>query len=125
VLEADSGDLRVEGEVAACVAREHAFGEEPCEARTRREDPHRRARREPIERCYGFLERRGPSEDPGVGDHPNEFAKAEDGEPPRHVAFGERGEARQRGGVMLALAPMAVDENVGIDGDQRRPSITS
>jgi hypothetical protein len=60
-----------------------------------------------------------------VSDDPQELCQAEDGQCPRIVAFGELSKPFERRLVMLELRAVRVDEDIGIDRDQTRPSITS
>jgi hypothetical protein len=67
----------------------------------------------------------GRVEEARVRDHAQELAQAEDGDRPERLPLGELAQPRVRGRVLGELFAVGVDEDVRVDGDQRRPSMRS
>ena len=58
-------------------------------------------------------------------DDANELAKAENRDPPRRIAFGQRCHPGPCGCMLRQLLAMRIHENIGVDGDHPRPSMRS
>ena len=64
-------------------------------------------------------------EQPRVRDYPNELADAEHRNRPAGRRLGQRHDTRVSRTVFRRIVAMRVDENIGVDRDQSRPSILS
>lgn len=125
VLPADGDDLGIEDQVAACLGVPESRGEELEEPLTRREDAAGGTLDETIERREGPIDRARRIEEPRMGDDHYELDGAEDGESPGLRPLGKLPEPRPGCHVKVQLFTVSVDEDVGVDGDQPRPSIRS
>ena len=67
----------------------------------------------------------GGSENPVVGNHPQELPYAGPGQRPRLIAIREPTQDPVRAGVIGEFPAIRVDQQVGVQRDQSRPSITS
>ena len=125
VLEAERCDLRVMDEVAPGSRFDDELFEEAPERRPRTQDAHRRAAEHGLECLHrsGFVGWWG--EDSRVSRDPEELGRYEHGKRPRLRALDQALQTLPRGFVLGKVRAVRVQQDVGVDGDQRSSSIRS
>jgi hypothetical protein len=125
VLETDGCDLSVEYQISPGVGLAQALPEQIEETGSGVEQAQGGTRGEALHSRERLFQGRRRIEEAPMGDHPYELADAEDWQRPWLSALRQRRQARQGGGVQSGLAAVGVDENIGVYGDQDRPSMSS
>jgi len=120
MLPAQRGGLRVEQQIPPSGGPAGSGGQQIEEAGAGQDDAAARRSDDAFEEIHGLLQRRRWAEDPPVGDDPQKFHRAEDGQAPVSRALGERNQLPGSDRVKLGLNPMCIDQNVGVDGDHER-----
>lgn len=126
MLQAHGRDLRVEDEVASNVP----FLDEPSKEReepsTGEQDACARAGQKEVDRTHRLRTGRRASERSQlVRDNTEELPDREDRNAPGRGPFRELGESGSRALVLRRFGVIGVYEDVGVDGDQPRPSMRS
>lgn len=125
VFAAERCDLGVEHQIPNCVPLSDAFGEELRIAGGGAQDHCARRSKRPSPRLRCFVSRVRRVEEPGVGQDTEEFTRAEHREGLASRRLGKCCRTGAVGPVQWHFRPVGVHENIGVDGDQSRPSIIS